>query len=245
MFLLPLGILVLAADATFEYCGVSNGPKAGDDYKLEPNQWNNKDRGLKSCLTYRFDEKTDKVDWAVQWRSPGKTVAPKAYPHMRVRNGTPVRMKDVAFLQASLNWTYQVLKNPTDEDMASAAVRANVAFDMFFDADSKIAQDTSAASHEVMVWLAQFGRVVPIGYDDVAPYAEIKLFDIDFWIYKANNTLNQLVITFVAKQGRRINSVDWDMMVFLRQVSIILPEFAPELWIGHLQIGSELFEAVS
>jgi hypothetical protein len=43
-------------------------------------------------------------------------------------------------------------------------LRANVALDLFADMDPNAAQSEIQASYEIMVWLASFGDVEPVGY---------------------------------------------------------------------------------
>ncbi|ORY87906.1 concanavalin A-like lectin/glucanase domain-containing protein [Protomyces lactucae-debilis] len=233
---------VLAAD--FKYCGKHQVRTAGD-VNVETNQWNNDNNLLTQCVDVAYDEARGTVSWDVEWQQPQKTIMPHGYPNLQLVHGVPVRVRDIVYLNAATSWTYQIVDAPEDTEMQSAGVRTNVAFDMFFDLDAKKAKDTGKASVEVMIWCAQFGRVVPLGYDSAPPTAEITLEGVDWWIYKASNVQGQTVITFLPKNGKRSPSVDWHIMDFLREVGKIFPDlFVPMLWMGHLQVGSELFEAV-
>lgn len=61
------------------------------------------------------------------------------------------------------------MMNLAERYVAGTTFSANVAVDMFFDSDSKLAGSTSNATYEVMVWLAQFGEYTdPIGSGDGA-----------------------------------------------------------------------------
>lgn len=85
----------------------------------------------------------------------------------------PVQAGSVNKLDFDVSW-YLSLKNDTltevtDADVTTYAINANVAVDMFLDADSTKAGKPEAASHEVMVWLANFGTdTFPIGKTSVA-----------------------------------------------------------------------------
>ena len=43
-------------------------------------------------------------------------------------------------------------------------LKANVALDLFADLDPNAAQSEIQANYEIMIWLASFGGVEPIGY---------------------------------------------------------------------------------
>ena len=51
-----------------------------------------------------------------------------------------------------------------DSALGGLDLRANVALDLFADLDPDAAQSEIRASYEIMVWLASFGGVEPIGY---------------------------------------------------------------------------------
>lgn len=47
--------------------------------------------------------------------------------------------------------------------LAVANAVSNVAFDVFFDTEMKKAVNTTAPRYEVMVWIGQYGNILPIG----------------------------------------------------------------------------------
>ena len=51
-----------------------------------------------------------------------------------------------------------------DKDgLAVVNAKTNVAFDVFFDTKIENAVNTTAPSYEVMVWIGQYGSILPIG----------------------------------------------------------------------------------
>jgi len=67
--------------------------------------------------------------------------------------------------------------------------RANVAFDMFADANATSAQFTTSASTEIMAWLGNIGECAPVGFTDpvndgskVQPLGLHNLHDLPFFL---------------------------------------------------------------
>jgi hypothetical protein len=49
------------------------------------------------------------------------------------------------------------------DGLGVVSAKTNVAFDVFFDTQLEKAINTTAPSYEVMVWIGQFGSILPIG----------------------------------------------------------------------------------
>lgn len=49
--------------------------------------------------------------------------------------------------------------------LSDQQAKANVAFDMFLDADSDKSMSATAAAYEIMVWIGQVGEPYPLGFD--------------------------------------------------------------------------------
>lgn len=52
-----------------------------------------------------------------------------------------------------------------DKSISSAKAKANVAFDIFLDKDSKNAASATKAGYEIMVWIGRVGQPYPLGYN--------------------------------------------------------------------------------
>ena len=84
----------------------------------------------------------------------------------------PVALSDVSQINMDIEWNYSVgnyswnSTSTTDEtDLTDNDTNANVAIDMFLDADKTKALTPSDSKYEVMVWLAAFGpATLPLGY---------------------------------------------------------------------------------
>jgi len=80
----------------------------------------------------------------------------------------PTQLSNVKSFQLNASWAVY----PSDQYSATTDInaleaigtKADIALDMFLDADQNIATNASAAAYEVMVWQAVWGGVWPIGY---------------------------------------------------------------------------------
>jgi hypothetical protein len=52
------------------------------------------------------------------------------------------------------------------DGVVAAEMKAYVAMDVYIDADREKATDVARAGTEVMVWLAAYGGIMPVGYQD-------------------------------------------------------------------------------
>jgi len=80
----------------------------------------------------------------------------------------PVALGKMSSLNLDLHWTYGVGNTPvdttTEAELTAQSVNTNVAVDMFFDSDKTVAQNSTVAKYEVMIWFAKFGpQTDPIG----------------------------------------------------------------------------------
>jgi hypothetical protein len=72
----------------------------------------------------------------------------------------PVRISDVSEIDVDFEWTYSVgngTSGSTIAELTDVEMSANVALDLFIDADKDKALNSSAASAEIMIWFAQIG----------------------------------------------------------------------------------------
>lgn len=80
----------------------------------------------------------------------------------------PVALGKMSSLNLDLHWTYGVGNTPaettTESELTAQTLNTNVAVDMFFDSDQTIAQNSTTAKYEVMIWFAKYGTATdPIG----------------------------------------------------------------------------------
>jgi xyloglucan-specific endo-beta-1,4-glucanase len=69
-------------------------------------------------------------------------------------------------------------------DLANVEATANVAVDMFADADPVAAQNETKAGYEIMIWLGSFNAPQPLGYDANSPCLTQTIGSIDLYVYR-------------------------------------------------------------
>lgn len=198
--------------------GIASGTKNGLEFSLTANPWGWKQGEPGNiCLMANLNgNRTYATKWSapafnVTWQYPraSGTNNVHAFPNAKVMNKKfPVQAGSVNKLDFDVSW-YLSLKNDTlteitDADVTTYAINANVAVDMFLDADSTKAGKPEAASHEVMVWLANFGTdTFPIGKTSVADKGlkTKTLNGTDFYLYYGQNQVTkQKVLSWVASK---------------------------------------------
>jgi xyloglucan-specific endo-beta-1,4-glucanase len=108
--------------------------------------------------------------WAVSWNwDDGSSTALHGFPNARLNNTLlPVQLSSVNTLWLYAIWTYIPGNDSAREIDVSTVVNtdmaATVVLDVFIDSDRQKAGSPTEAKHELMIWLAAYGGVRPIGY---------------------------------------------------------------------------------
>lgn len=104
-----------------------------------------------------------------------------SYPHVtfasddlpaRVQNLTSVRlaaewaMSPGTATAASNNKAARAAQGVDTSGLNDVGAVANVAFDMFLDADAANSTSAVAAKYEMMIWIGMVGNPYPLGYDE-------------------------------------------------------------------------------
>lgn len=117
--------------------------------------------------TYATD--TSAPAFSVTWQyPPGPESAPvHAFPNIKVESSVlPTGLQTLDHVNIIVHWTYGVgneVAASTDlQGLTKDLLNANVAIDMFIDADKAKAQDSTKAKYEVMVWFAEFGPATQV-----------------------------------------------------------------------------------
>lgn len=120
---------------------------------------------------------------------------------------------------------------------------ANVAVDMFFDADSELAGLTTNATYEVMVWLAQFGEYTdPIGIAyGVVAYQVVE--GVNFTLYAGTNDNEQHVLTWIAEDAApKFNGSLLPLITGLSTANASLTKYPTSTdYLGYFAFGSEAY----
>jgi len=112
-------------------------------------------------------------NWTVTWTfSQGNPDEPvHAFPNAKLNtNALPNQVSNISSLILDVSWTYAAGDDAATEvdpsSLSADNLNANVAVDMFLSDDQATSGDPSNASHEVMVWLGQYGLATqPLGMD--------------------------------------------------------------------------------
>jgi len=102
------------------------------------------------------------------WASGPNSV--HSYPHVSFHSSAlPLPFSNVSSLNIRGAWDMFPASSTgkgsgSGSGSGSLDLRANVALDLFADLDPIAAQSEIQAGYEVMIWLASFGGVEPIGY---------------------------------------------------------------------------------
>ncbi|KAJ5093507.1 hypothetical protein N7456_009368 [Penicillium angulare] len=246
-----------------QYCQSSYGitpPTQGEQFTLNPNQWGVTDTtsgwlcmNVTTFNNETYATKTTAPDWSVTWQfDQGPETQPvHAFPNIQVEDEFPLLVDGVDAIDFELAYTYGVGKTVAttmDESaLTAASLQANVAVDMFFDADKERAQNSTLARLEVMVWFARFGASSdPIGYPTVVTTQTVN--DTKFELYKGPRTAGsttQYVLTWVA--ATNTDSFKGDIFPLVTNLTSLGGDNYPNNtdYMGILQFGTETYSADS
>jgi hypothetical protein len=125
-----------------------------------------------------------------------------AFPNIMLEEVLPVTLDSMKEIAMDMRWTYGVGNTPAESisssDLTANSVNANVAVDMFFDSDSKTAQNSTKAEYEVMVWFAQIGPATKPNGKKTSTSRTLN--GITFVLWSGTNSHNQNVLTWVASE---------------------------------------------
>ena len=96
------------------------------------------------------------------WRQDSKDV--HSYSCAKLNSDSlPMPLSAAESLSVDIDWLMSM--SGSSNGKTSSSVIANVAFDMFADADISKAANSTAAAFEIMIWLGSRGAPYPIGYN--------------------------------------------------------------------------------
>ncbi|KAJ5168862.1 uncharacterized protein N7482_004456 [Penicillium canariense] len=253
------------------YCETSWGispPSDGLLYTLNPNQWGVTDSSSGAlCMNFAtngkvrakittfknetYSTKTTAPEFSVTWQyDPGPETAPvHAYPNIMVDDVLPVELGNMSQVNIDVHWTYGVgntAASSTDISALTAEdLQTNVAIDMFFDTDKAIAQNSTQAKYEVMVWFLEFGASAqPIGLNDGVVTTRT-LNGVLFKLYTGTKTVTgnptQNVLSWVASEPQE--TFTGDIYPLITDLYTLTGDVYPSAsdYMGIFQFGSEAF----
>lgn len=153
---------------------------------------------------------------------------------------------DTASTEATTSTSTAAAAVSTKKTVAARAVddvtfSANVAVDMFFDADKDLAGLTSNATYEIMVWLAQLGKYTdPIGVDDGIVASQV-VEGVNFTLYTGTNDKEQHVLTWIAAEAApTFNGSILPLITVLSSLDLTHYPMSTD-YLGYFAFGSEAY----
>ena len=163
--------------------------------------------------------------------------AAKKYKRNRVQEDMVFNVDEAAIEARAV----KQMMNLAERYVAGTTFSANVAVDMFFDPNKKLAGQTSNATYEVMVWLAQFGQYTdPIGSNKGAVTSYV-IDGANFTLYSGTNNNKQHVLTWVAeKAAPQFSGSLLPLIEVLPQLDL---DYYPgdDDYLGYFAFGSECY----
>ncbi|KAH8807312.1 putative endoglucanase [Xylogone sp. PMI_703] len=124
------------------------GTYTSGQYTVNNNLWGQASGSGSQC-TYVDSISSSGVAWHTTWSWSGGTNQVKSYANSQVAL-TKKHVSDVSSIPTSVSWTYD-----------NTNINADVAYDLFTAAN--INHVTYSGDYELMIWLARYGSIQPIG----------------------------------------------------------------------------------
>ncbi|KAJ5569400.1 endoglucanase-1 [Penicillium hetheringtonii] len=125
------------------------GYYASGSYSVNNNIWG-KDTGTGSQCSYVNSVSGSGISWYTTWTWSGGENNVKSYPNSGLVNLNKQHVSQITSIPSSVKWSYD-----------NTNIRADVSYDLFTAAD--INHNTYSGDYELMIWLARYGQVQPIG----------------------------------------------------------------------------------
>jgi xyloglucan-specific endo-beta-1,4-glucanase len=123
---------------------------SGNGYELLNNLWGKDTATSGSQCTYLDGASSAGVQWHTTWTWQGAPNNVKSYPYVGRQVAKGRKISAVSKMPTSVKWNYD-----------NENIRANVAYDVFTAEDPN--HVNSSGDYELMIWLARYGNVYPIG----------------------------------------------------------------------------------
>ncbi|KAF5965823.1 murein transglycosylase [Fusarium bulbicola] len=205
----------LAQSLCDQYSYYANG-----GYEFNNNRWG-QSSGSGSQCTYIDWSNSNGAGWHVDWTWSGGQNDVKSYPNSALQVGTKRIVSSISNMQSAAAWSY-----------SGTNVRADVAYDLFTAADPN--HSTSSGDYELMIWLARYGGVQPVGSKQTTVTIEGRSWDL--WV-GYNGSMK--VFSFVAPSP--VNSFNSDVKQFFNYMANSQGYPASKQYLLSFQFGTEPF----
>nr|AAM77701.1 endoglucanase [Ovatospora brasiliensis] len=201
-------------------CGQSSS-WSGNGYQLNNNLWGQSRATSGSQCTYLDSSSNSGIHWHTTWTWEGGEGEVKSYAYSGRQVSTGLTIASIDSMQTSVSWEY----NTTD-------IQANVAYDIFTAEDPD--HEHSSGDYEVMIWLARYNNVSPIG-SSVATAT----VGGDTWDLFAGANGDMEVYSFVAENT--MNSFSGDVKDFFDYLEQNVGFPVDDQYLLVFELGSEAF----
>ncbi|KAK0649655.1 concanavalin A-like lectin/glucanase domain-containing protein [Cercophora newfieldiana] len=196
---------------------------SGHGYELLNNLWGKDSATSGSQCTYLDNASADNIQWSTTWTWEGGPNNVKSYPYVGRQVAKGRTIASVSKMPTSVTWRYD------NED-----IRANVAYDVFTAEDP--GHVNSSGDYELMIWLARYGGVWPIG----SSMGTVTLAGYTWELWTGYNGAMR-VYSFVPPAGQVIRSFSADVKEFYNYLEKSHQFPASRQNIIVYQIGTEAF----
>ncbi|KAL3480406.1 endoglucanase I precursor [Aspergillus californicus] len=191
-------------------------------YIVNNNMWG-QDSGTGSQCTYIDSIASSGVSWHTTWQWSGGETSVKSYPNAGVVIGDPRLISEISSIPTTADWSYD-----------NSDIKADVAYDLFSAADS--GHVTSSGDYELMVWLAKYGDISPIG-------SQVGTVTVGGYTWALWNGMNgdMNVYSFVPSDSAAVTSFSTDIKDFWTYLADNYSYPAESQYLISLQFGTEPF----
>jgi len=186
--LLSIAPMALAQTLCEQYSHSTTG-----GYYANNNKWGAA-LGTGQQCTYVDEVSSSGIAWRADWTWSGNDDMVKSYPYAGRTLADKKLVSAISSIPTQADWGY-----------SGDSIRANVAYDMFTSSDP--AHATSGGEYEIMVWLANYGDLWPVG----SSVGSVEVEGQTWTLWDGFNGAMH-VYTFVADAAR--HSVDLDAIGF-------------------------------
>ncbi|KAL2256593.1 hypothetical protein VTK26DRAFT_1431 [Humicola hyalothermophila] len=194
---------------------------SGNGYEVNNNCWGRDAATSGSQCTYIDGSWDGGIQWHTSWTWAGGENNVKSYPYSGKQVARGMKISNIWNMQTSVSWSYD-----------NTNIRANVAYDVFTAADPN--HVNSSGDYELMIWLAKYGDIYPIGSSVGTVNVAGRTWDL--WV-GYNGSMK--VFSFIAPSP--INSFDANVKEFFNYLQSNQGYPANDQHLIVFQIGTEPF----
>ncbi|QSZ35963.1 hypothetical protein DSL72_007085 [Monilinia vaccinii-corymbosi] len=230
-------------DLNEQYGGVLTDSKK---YLYGSDQWGDDGSGSQEMTVLLADEHGASFNATWIWEKNFQYV--HAYPNVGYESAQlPTKLSNVKAFHLSGSWSVYPEGQEDAPDKTAAlnaiACKADIALDIFMDANETSAMNASRAAYEVMVWQSVWGGVWPIGYYEPPVGApEYNLSGVTYQLFMGRNQQGQQQSVFSWVPTVYQESIDAEIFELVNEL-VRIGNITSDMYMGVIQFGSETVHA--